>query len=55
MSLYVRPENIRDLIGIESGRFVIDESATPEQVAEFEKWREQVEAEERELEAEFII
>lgn len=56
MSLYVPPENIRNFIGVENGRFVINENAaTPKQVAEFEEWRDRVEAEERELEAAFII
>lgn len=55
MTLFIPPENIMDLVHVKSGEFVIDESATPAQVAEFKKWRNEVEAVEQESEGEHLI
>ena len=55
MSLYVPPKSIVDLVDVEDGRFAIDYNATQEQVAEFEEWRNRVEAEERSLDSAFVL
>lgn len=52
MTLFIPPENIMGLVHVENGKFVIDASATPAQAAEFEKWRNEVEAIEQESEDE---
>lgn len=52
MTLFIPPESIMDLVHVKSGQFVIDANATPAQVAEFEKWRNEVEAIEQESEGE---
>lgn len=50
MTLFMPPKDLKDLIRIENGDFVIDKSASPSQLASFEKWHREVKETEKEIE-----
>lgn len=54
MTLFIPPRSILSsshcAVGVENGRFVLTGEPTSEDVAIFERWRDEIEAAERELE-----